>query len=117
MSASQSPMERFHKIFGSALRTDTLVLLPLLGGSYPAELSTLREANTTSVRRILDDLELGGVVASRPIARVRRVQLNPRWFAARELAALLERLGEGDPRLSGLSLQRRAHPRRPPKDR
>ena len=68
-------------------------------------------------RRILEDLELGGVVVSRPIARVRRVQLNPRWFAAKELAALLERLAEGDPRLSELSLQRRAHPRRPSKDR
>ena len=110
-------MERITKLFGSPLKSDTLVLLQLLGESYPAELAKLLGANVTSVRRILEDLELGGVVVSRPIARVRRVQLNPRWFAAKELAALLERLAEGDPRLSELSLQRRAHPRRPSKDR
>jgi len=110
-------MDRPNKLFGSPLRTRILVLLHLVGGSFPAELADLLGANVTSIRRILDDLELGSVVVSRPIGRVRRVQLNPRWYAARELAALLERLGEGDPKLSKLSPQRRAHPRRPSKDR
>lgn len=105
------------KLFGSPRRTEVLLLLRQLGESYPSELARLLEANLASTCRILDDLEREGVVVSRPLGRTRRMELNPRYFAARELGALLHKLLEADPRFLALSARRRSHPRRPSKDR
>ncbi|HVS12251.1 MAG TPA: hypothetical protein VMS76_20490 [Planctomycetota bacterium] len=62
--------------------------------------------------QILDSLELEGVVASRQLGRTRRVSLNPRYFAADPLRALLEKLATGSPELQRLAATRRARPRR-----
>ncbi len=105
------------KLFGSPRRTQVLLLLALLGESYPAELARLVEAHPFSMGEILDGLEIEGVIASRRLGRTRCVALNPRYFAARELQALLSKLAEGEPALRGLAATRRSRPQRPKKDR
>ena len=67
---------RAPKLFGSSRRTEVLILLALLGESYPAELIRLLAATKASVLQILDGLELEGVVASRPLGRTRRIALD-----------------------------------------
>ena len=52
------------------------MLLALLGESYPTELSRLLDAPLVSVIKILNGLELDGVVATRRLGRVRRVSLR-----------------------------------------
>lgn len=105
-------VSRGSRLFGSPQRTDILVLLALLGDSYPTEIARLLDGPLRSAQRILEDLEDEGVVASRLLGRTRLVRLNPRFFAARELEVLLLRLGEGDPRLRRVAASRRARPRR-----
>ncbi len=92
-------------------------MLHLLEESYPTELARLLEADPTVILNILDDLEATGVVVSRPLGRTRRVQLNPRYFASKELRALLSKLAEGAPELVRIAGTRRSRPRRPSKDR
>ena len=100
------------KLFGSVRRTEVLLLLALLEESYPAELTRLLEAPKASVQLILDGLELEGVVASRQLGRTRRVGLEPRYFAAKELRALLIKLASARPDLKRAAASRRSRPRR-----
>jgi DNA-binding transcriptional ArsR family regulator len=109
-------ISRRNKLFGSPQRTDVLVLLALLGDSYPTEVARLLAISLRSAQRILEDLEDESVLASKLVGRTRQVRLNPRFFAARELEALLLRLGEGDARLREVAASRRARPRRRGKD-
>ena len=61
---------------------------------------------------ILDGLEAEGVIATRQLGRTRRLSLDPRYFAAKELRELLLKMGEADPVLRRLAGQRRSRPRR-----
>ena len=106
-----SPVRAF-KLFGSPRRTEVLLLLALLEESYPAELTRLLGATKASILQILDALEVEGVVSSRPLGRTRRVALDPRYFGARELRALLDKLASAQPQLQSLAASRRARPRR-----
>jgi hypothetical protein len=89
-----------------------LTLIACLGETYPRELTRLMGAPLVSVQRIVDGLELDGVVSSVVRGRQRRVSLNPRWFAANQLRSLLLRLAEGDPRYEALAASVRRRPRR-----
>jgi predicted transcriptional regulator len=105
-------LRRERKLLGSARRTQILVLLALLGESYPSEVCRLLDAKRGAVLPILDGLETEGVVASRPLGRTRRLELDPRYFAAKELRALLLKLAEGDDSLQAAAARRRGRPRR-----
>ena len=105
------------KLFGSRRRTEVLVLLALIGESYPTELARLLGARLFAVQAIVDSLESEGIVVTRLMGRVRRVSLDPRFYARRELNALLLRLAEGEPDLQQLAERRRARPRRQGKRR
>jgi DNA-binding transcriptional ArsR family regulator len=105
-------LRRPPKLFGSARRTEVLLMLALLGETYPAELTRLLGATKASVIQILAGLEAEGVVASRLLGRTRRVSLDPRYFGAKELTALLGKLASGRPELRRLAAARRARPRR-----
>lgn len=109
-------LRRSPKLFGSSRRTDVLVLLGLLEESYPGELERLLGATKATILYILDDLEAEGVVISRRLGRTRRMTLNPRYFAAAELKALLDKLGRGDKRLQQIAASRRSRPRRKGKE-
>ena len=108
-----SRLETRPSLFGTALRTRVLTAVAALEETYPVELARiLGSKETLPVRRVLSSLEREGVIASRPRLGVRQVFLDPRYFAAKELRALLERLAKADPVLSaGIAADRR-RPRR-----
>lgn len=106
------PLLRRSKLFGSQRRTQVLVLLALLEESYPAELVRLLDAQLRSILYIVDDLEADGVVASQRLGRTRKLVLDPRYYAAAELRALLLKLADADPTLRKVAASKRARPRR-----
>ena len=85
-------------------------MLVLLESTYPTELARLLSAPLFSIQNILQDLEDQGLVASRRQGRMRFVALDPRYFAYKELQALLERLAEAEPELDAAASQRRSRP-------
>ena len=110
-------LRRSPKLFGSPRRTQVLILLALLEESYPTELTRLLDAKKAAILYIVDDLEAGGILASRRLGRTRRLILDPRYFAAKELKALLLKLAAGEPALRKIASRQRARPRRKGKDR
>jgi sugar-specific transcriptional regulator TrmB len=99
-------------LFGSRRKTEVLVLLALLEETYPRELARLLGAPLLSVQGIVNALEREGFISTRLIGGQRRVTLNPRFFAARQLKELLMRLAEADDRLSTIAASMRRRPRR-----
>jgi DNA-binding IclR family transcriptional regulator len=99
-------------LLGGPRRTQVLVLTALLGETYPTELARLLQAPVYSVQRIVDGLDKAGVFATRLSGRTRRVSLDPRFFAFKELRQLLLRLAEASPELQELAVRRRSRPRR-----
>lgn len=81
-------------LFGSQLRTDTLVAIARLGLTYPSEVARILERRPVEVQRAVASLERTGTVVSRRLGNTRLVELNPRYPARDELYALLLRLSE-----------------------
>jgi DNA-binding transcriptional ArsR family regulator len=88
-------------LFGSQVRTDTLVAIGRLGETYALELATVLKRQPTEVRRAIVSLEDAGVVATRLRGRTRIITLNPRFPAKDELYALLLEMSEW-PKYRGL---------------
>jgi DNA-binding MarR family transcriptional regulator len=100
------------QLFGGRNRTAVLVALRLLEETYPSELAAMLGLRVYSVQAILASLEKDAVIVSRPLGRTRRVSLNARHPAARELSALLWKLGEHDVDLQKKLATKRRRPRR-----
>jgi len=100
------------KLFGSTSRSKILTLVALLGETYPRELARLSNAPLPSVQRMVNDLEREGVVVSRIVGANREVRLNPRFYGANELRALLVRYAKRDPSLERRVSELRRRPRR-----
>ncbi len=100
------------KAFGSRRRTQVLLLLAILGDSYVAELARLLGVRPYTITGITDGLEREGLIGSRVLGRQRIYRLEPRYFAARELKALLQKLSEGEPELLASAAELRRRPRR-----
>jgi len=98
-------------LFGSKMRTSLLMLVAVLGETYPAEISRYLGSSIASVQRTLDKVEEEGLLSTQPLA-VRIVRLNPLYPAAKELRALLLRLAEGYPQYTQVKESRRLRPRR-----
>ena len=105
-------LRRETKLFGSSRRSQVLLLLALLEESYPSELARLLDAKLPAVLYILEGLETEGAVASRRFGRTRRISLDPRYYAAKELKAVLLKLADGEPVLQEAAARRRSRPRR-----
>ena len=105
-------IDREQALFGSRNRTALLLAVSLLGDTYPTELAEILSVRLYTVQSILSDLEREGVVVSRLLGRTRRISLNPRYFAHRELANLLSKLGQQDVALQQSLAARRRRPRR-----
>jgi DNA-binding transcriptional ArsR family regulator len=99
-------------VFGSDARDLILGLLALVGSSYPREIARILALPLFTVQRAVEDFEHLGLLATRVVGRTRLVELNRRWFAAAELRKLLERISEGDPRISAAAATVRRRPRR-----
>ena|SRR6185295_9949170 len=98
--------------FGSPTRSRALKAIRLLGESYPRELARLTGNRLSAVQKALQSLERDGLVAGRSTGRLRIYRLDPRFFAARELDALLLKLAEADRTLSKRVAELRRRPRR-----
>lgn len=102
---------RVQPIFGNSMRTALLLLIAVLGETYPAEISRYLGSSISSVQRTLDLLEEEQLIATRQLV-VRAVTLNPAFPAADELRAFLLRLAEGYPDFRKVQESRRTRPRR-----
>ena len=98
--------------FGSPTRTRVLLALHLLGSSHARALARLLPANVSGVQKAIRSLERDGLVVGRAEGRTRVFQLDPRYFARRELDALLGRLVEAEPELRDRVADLRRRPRR-----
>lgn len=81
-------------LFGSGLRSEVLIATARLGTTYPRELARVLGRDSKEVRRALVSLERTGAISTRLLGRTRIVELNPRYWAAGELYALLLKLSE-----------------------
>ena len=99
-------------LFGTRIQTAILMIIGLLGESYPRELTRLAQANISTVSRHLDKLEAQGITVSRYIGKERRVSLNPRFVAFKELKALIQRLSLAEPEIMDAVNSVRRRPRR-----
>ena len=98
--------------FGSRSRTRLLIALELLGQTYPRELARLLGSSLSTTQKGLESLERDGLVVGRLVGRTRVVQLNPAYFAMKEVRALLVRLVEADRELESRIAALRRRPRR-----
>jgi DNA-binding transcriptional ArsR family regulator len=98
--------------FGSKTRTRVLLALRLLSESYPRELARVLDQSLSGVQQALRRLELDGLVAGRVVGSARVYRINPRYFAAGELLAYLQRLTEPEEALQKRVDALRRRPRR-----
>lgn len=100
------------RLFGNPTRTAILMLLVELEESYPRELARLVSASLSSVQLAVDGLEREGIIATRRIGSERRVSLNPRFFAYRQLKDLLRKMADSEPEIGQTVRAIRRRPRR-----
>lgn len=105
-------MDRSSDLFGTANRTQVLLAVRLLEETWGAELAALLGLRISLVQTILNSFEAEGVLVSRLVGRSRIFSLSERYVAARELSALLWKLGSGDVLLQQKLAARRRRPRR-----
>ncbi len=98
-------------LFGTKKQTELLILLCLLEETYAREMSALTGTSLISVQNYFEKLERLGIVATRIIGKERRITLNPRYFALKELKVLLAKLQEASPRIEELAASIRRRPR------
>lgn len=103
-------------VFGTGIRTKTLLAISLLGETHAPELARILKVGTTTVRNALDTLEQAGLVSGVLEGNTRRVRLDPRFPAYGELVPLLDRLALNDPGLLNAVAELRRRPRRVGKD-
>lgn len=82
------------KLFGSKVRTDTLVTLAFVGSTYVSELARIIGRRPIEVQRALASLELAGAVQTRRVGTIRTAEVNQRFPEYRELLPLLLQIGE-----------------------
>jgi|HubBroStandDraft_4_1064222.scaffolds.fasta_scaffold34907_4 DNA-binding transcriptional ArsR family regulator len=102
---------RAPSLFRGEQRTRLLLLIAVLGETYPAELARYSGSSISSVQLTLDVLEEEGLISTRQLV-VRAVTLNPTYPAAKELKALLLRVAEGYPAYREIAESIRRRPRR-----
>ncbi len=105
-------IERPIQLFGNRNRTAILIAIPLLQETYASELAAMLQLRIYTVQSAIASFEREGVVAGRLLGRTRRIALDPRYVAAKELSALLWKLGQQDLPLQAALGSRRRRPRR-----
>ena len=96
------------KLFGSRRRTEVLVLIALLGESYPTEIARLLRAPLYSVQTIVAALCREGILTIRVMGRMNLASLDPKYFGFEPLKALLVRLADAEPELREIAGGRRS---------
>lgn len=98
-------------LFGSETRSAVLVAIRLLEETWASELAALLELRLYSVQRTIAAFEREGVIVTRLQGSTRVITLSPRYVAAKELDALLWKLGQADTALQKRLAARRRRPR------
>jgi hypothetical protein len=99
-------------LLGTRRRTEVLIMIALLGETFPTELARVLQAPLYSVQNIVAALDREGVIASRVSGRARVISLDPRYFAFKQLKELLLKLADAEPALRRAASARRSRPRR-----
>lgn len=99
-------------LFGTTTRTSTLLVVHMLGESHASEIAQVLGRSLSRIQSALDSLERTGIVVGAEEGKARRVRINPRYFAVKELKELLDRIGEADVELQQRLADRRRRPRR-----
>jgi len=81
-----------NELFGGETTVKCLVYLVAMDEGYPLEISKAFGISNTQVNRTLNKLEQGEIVIGREVGRTRVYSLNERFFVAKELKALLNRV-------------------------
>ncbi len=88
-----------------------MLALRLLEQSYPRQLARLLEVSLSVVQKATRTLERDSLVVGRAVGRTRSYQINPRYFAVKELEAYMARLLEPESKLKQRAAQLRKRPR------
>ena len=78
-------------LLGSVDAERALLFIAGRGSGYGKEIADFWGATLSSVQKILDRLERGGVLISQRVGRTRVYEWNPRWPFTEELQALLDK--------------------------
>lgn len=99
-------------VFGTATRSSTLLAIQLLGETHASELACLLGRSLSRIQSAIDSLEDTGLVVGVEEGKTRRVRLNPRFHAIKELESLLSAMGAADVELQKRLAGKRRRPRR-----
>lgn len=99
-------------IFGTRTRSDTLLVLGMLGESYASEIARVLGTSLTGIQRALESLELAGVIVGVKRGVERRFRLDPRGPYTPELQVLLDKMALHDVGLQERLAETRRRPRR-----
>ena len=80
------------ELFGGETTLKCLVFLAAMDEGYPREISKTFGVSNTQVIRTLNKLEQADILIGKEVGRTRIYSLNPRFFVAKELKALLDRV-------------------------
>ena len=78
-------------LFGNRTAQDALFFLENYGEGYPRQIAATYGYALSTVQQQLRRFEDGGALVSRRVGPVRLYRLNPNWYFAPELAAILRK--------------------------
>jgi DNA-binding transcriptional ArsR family regulator len=81
-----------NELFGGDTTVKCLVYMVAQGEGYPLEIANAYGISNTQVNRTLDKLEQAEVLIGREVGRTRVYSLNERFFVAKEIKALFDRV-------------------------
>lgn len=105
-------MDSAPSVFGSPIRDRVLVLLEIKHSSHLREIARMFELSVPTLQRAIKQLERDGLIVARAVGRSRLLELNPRFYAYRELRAILHTMAVQRPELYASAEQIRTRPRR-----
>lgn len=79
-------------IFGTVTRTNTLLVVYMLGETYPSQISEVLGIALSQVQKAVKSLETAGLVVTSIDGKQRKVMMNPRFTYKNELGALLQKM-------------------------
>jgi len=99
-------------LFGTPTRTSTVLVIHLLEETHASEIAAILGKSLSRIQDAIRSLEEAGLIVVHDVGRARRIRLNPRFPAIKELEALLSRLGIMDIELQKRLAERRRRPRK-----
>ena len=81
-----------NELFGGETTEKCLIYLAAMEEGYPLEISKAFGISNTQVIRTLTKLEQASIIIGKEVGRARIYSLNSRFFVAKELKALLDRV-------------------------